>query len=123
MTGRPVRLSVLCVALLAAVTQPAPALACPFCGLSGQTLTQEMDQALFVLYGTLKNAHLANPGGEGFAMGETDLELDAVNGVVKSHSSINGKKTVTLPKYLPDRGDCKFLIFCDLFRGTIDPYR
>jgi len=82
-----------------------------------------MDQALFVLYGTLKNARLANPGGEGFAMGETDIELDAGNGIVKGHSSINGKKTVTLPKYLPDRGDGKFLIFCDLFRGKIDPYR
>ncbi len=123
MTGQPVRFSLVLVAFLGGALLVAPAPACPFCGVSGQTLTQEMDQALFVLYGTLKNAHLSNPGGEGFATGETDLELDRDLGIVKGHASINGKKIVTLPKYLPGKGDSKFLIFCDLFRGKIDPYR
>jgi hypothetical protein len=91
--------------------------------MAGQTLTQEADQAVMILYGTLRNARLANPNTDGFGMGETELVLDKKNGVIKEHSFVAGKDVVILPKYLPaDRND-KFLIFCDLFKGKLDPYR
>lgn len=109
---------VLCIALLAV-----PVAACPFCGVSGKTLTQEMDEAAMVAFGTLKNARLSNPGGEGFPTGETDLVLDKENGIIKPHPFLEGKTVITLPKYLPDKGDGKFLVFIDIFRKKLDPYR
>ncbi len=108
------------VALLACLGLAAPARACPFCGMQGQTLTQEVDQAAMVIYGTLTNAR-PGPAGE-FDKGETDLVLEKV---IKSHKSIEGKKKVTLPRYVPTKGneDVRYLIFCDIFRDKIDPYR
>jgi hypothetical protein len=108
------------VALLACLGLAAPARACPFCGMQGQTLTQEVDQAAMVLYGSLTNAR-PGPAGE-FDKGETDLVLEKV---IKSHKSIEGKKKVTLPRYVPTKGseDTRYLIFCDIFRDKIDPYR
>ena len=55
----------------------------------------------------------------------TDLVLDKTHGIIKSHKFVEGKDVVELPKYLPtDKEDpAKFLIFCDLFPGKLDPYR
>ena len=38
---------------------------------------------------------------------------------------VAGKKVVTLPKYVPPdpTGQYKFLVFCYVFKGKIDPYR
>src|SRR5581483_10718360 len=123
MTGLPMRscLTLLAVCLLLAVPER-PASACPFCGMQGQTLTQEVDQAMMVLYGRLKNARLANPGLEG---GETDLELDPNHGIIKPNPWVNGKKVITIPRYVPtdSKDGTRFLIFCDLFKGKLDPYR
>ena len=44
------------VALLAALA--APVLACPFCGMQGQTLTGEVNEATLVIFGTLTNPKL-----------------------------------------------------------------
>lgn len=122
MTGLPLRrcLTALPVLLLFALFLPT-AQPCPFCSMQGQTLTQEVDQAVLVLYGTMKNARLANPGLEG----QTDLELDANHGVIKSNPWLNGRKVITIPRYIPtDKNETsKFLIFCDLFKGKLDPYR
>ncbi len=97
------------------------AVACPFCSTQGQTLTGEVNQAAMVLYGTLSNGKI-DPSVE-FGQGTTDLEISAV---IKSHEIIAGKKTVVLPRYVPtlekDKG-AKYLIFCDVFKGKIDPYR
>ena len=53
MTGFPDRrcLAVLPLFLFLALS-PSPAHTCPFCGMQGQTLTQEVDQAVLVLYAT-----------------------------------------------------------------------
>jgi len=112
--------SALC--LLALLAAPALLLACPFCGMSGQTLTREVDQAAFVLYGLLKNPRLQFNPDQTEERGTTDLHVEAV---VKSHALIKDKKVVTLPKYVPVEPDSKtrFLVFCGLFQDRIDPYR
>jgi hypothetical protein len=86
--------------------------------MQGQTLTNEINQASMVLYGTLENA-TASTAMDGD--GTTDLKIDAV---IKKHDILAGRKTVTLAKYIPPRekGE-KYLIFCDVFKGKIDPYR
>src|SRR5437763_4321639 len=105
------------VALLAALA--APVLACPFCGMQGQTLTGEVNEASLVIFGTLANPRL-DPNSEN-GQGTTDLRIEKV---LKSHEMVDGKKVITLPRYLPaDEKTSKFLIFCGVFKGKIDPYR
>jgi hypothetical protein len=71
-----------------------------------------------VLFGTLTNAKLDPNGGLG---GTTDLMIEAV---IKKHEILGDKKVITLPRYVPtDNTTGKFLIFCDVFKGKIDPYR
>jgi hypothetical protein len=88
--------------------------------MQGQTLTGEVNQASLVLFGTLANAKL-NLGAGGFEQGSTDLQIEAA---IKKHEILGDKKVVTLPRYVPtDKNTSKFLIFCDVFKGKIDPYR
>src|SRR5262245_54133342 len=102
---------------VAVVALPAPA--CPFCSMTGQTLTDDVNQASMVLYATLKNARL-NAGGD-LGVGATDLEIESI---VKKHEILGDKKVITLPRYVPtDNAKTKFLIFCDVFKGKIDPYK
>ena len=109
--------------VLLAVAQPASAMSgtfmCPFCNPPGQTLTAEVQQADFILYGTLSNA-TPDPTG-GFGKGSTDLKVELV---IKSHDAIAGKKTLTIPRYIPPDGkNTKYLIFFNVFNGQLDPYR
>ena len=103
--------------LLAALALPAlsaPATACPFCSMQGQTLAGEVAGADMVLFGSLTNANVKDE--------TTDLALDSI---IKSNPLVAGKKVVTLPKYLDPMatGQYKFLVFCYVFKGKIDPYR
>jgi hypothetical protein len=93
------------------------ACACPFCGMQGQTLTGEVNDASLVLFGTLANAKL-DAGDLG--QGTTDLKIEAV---LKKHAIVEGKKVITLPRYVPPDNASKFLVFCGVFQGKIDPYR
>jgi hypothetical protein len=94
-----------------------PARACPFCTMQGETLTDAVSQASMVLLGTHKNAKL-DPGGEG---GTTELHLASV---IKSHPIIADQKVVILPRYVPvTKNTTSFLVFCDVYKGKIDPYR
>ncbi|MCS6852668.1 MAG: hypothetical protein NZ700_16045 [Gemmataceae bacterium] len=98
------------------------ATACPFCTSQGQTLTAEVEQASMVLFGTLSNARL-NPDDMDFGAGTTDLTIEAV---IKPHEVVLGRKVITLPRYVPvenKEGKFKYLVFCDVFKGKIDPYR
>ncbi len=93
--------------------------ACPFCNVEGKTLTQEIDQAAFVVYGQLANAQFDNEVGSG----TTDLLIEKV---VKSHSHLKDKTKLTLNRYIPITEKTKkqkFLVFCDLFQGKVDAYR
>ncbi len=113
------RLLVLALIVLAGVGVAVPAGACPFCSMQGQTLTGDVNQASMVLYGTLSNAKLDASGG--FGQGSTDLRIEAV---IKGNPILGNQKVITLPRYVPtDNGATKFLIFCDVYKGKIDPYR
>jgi len=94
--------------------------ACPFCTMQGQTLTNEVGQASMVLYGTLQNAQLGAKGD--FGEGTTDLVIEAV---IKKHEILGDKKVITLPRYVPadKNSEFKFLVFCDVYKGKVDPYR
>jgi hypothetical protein len=103
----------------------APGGACPFCGMQGPTLTGEVAQAKMVLYGTLANADPKANNGDG----STDL---VVENTVKNELTgkkddplADGNKTVRLDRYLPPQeGDkYRYLVYCDVFKGKIDPYR
>ncbi len=128
MAGLPRRLFPLVIALPALVLLISSAPACPFCGMQGPTLTGEVAQAKLVLYGQLTNAKEQANGD-----GTTDL---VVENVIKNE--LAGKKddplrdnkaekrTVRLDRYLPPLGEgdkYRYLIYCDYFRGKIDPYR
>ncbi len=121
MAGIPLRrLLLLGIAVLALGYLSAPAPACPFCSMQGQTLTADVNQASMVLFGTLTNAKL-DPNGD-LGGGSTDLVIE---GVVKKHEILGDQKVLTLPRYVPtDKNNkVKFLIFCDVFKGKVDPYR
>src|SRR5262245_32779133 len=98
---------------------PAIAWCCPFCTSQGQTLLGEVNQANLIVYGTLANAQ-RDPAE--FGKGTTDLNIEMV---VKDHAVLNGRKTLTLPRYIPldDKGQTKHLVFIEAFNGNIDPYR
>jgi len=90
---------------------------CPFCSPGGQTLTADATQASMILFGRLTNAKL-DPNDVN--AGTTDLEIEAV---VKPHEILAGRKVLTLKRFLPPQGQDKFLVFCDVYKGQIDPYR
>src|SRR5262245_10916925 len=95
--------------------------ACPFCSdLGGQTLTGDINQASMVVFGTLSNPRL-DPNGD-FGAGQTDLIIEAV---IKKHEFLGDKKVIVLPRYVPvdKKNEKKWLIFCDVFKGKLDPYR
>jgi len=113
--------AVLVTAVLAvasvALSSSRSAAACPFCSPGGQTLTADAAQASMVLLGRLTNARL-DPNN--VDAGTTDLEIEKV---VKSDEILAGRKKLTLKRYLPLDKDSKFLVFCDVYKGEIDPYR
>jgi len=89
--------------------------ACPFCQEErGPTLVGEFDQAAMVLVGTFTNPR-TDTQGDG---GTSEFVIDEV---LKSHEILANKKTVTLPKYIPQAKN-KYLVFCDVYKGRIDPY-
>jgi hypothetical protein len=92
--------------------------ACPFCqGADGKTLTADASDASLILFGKLSNARL--DAKDAYA-GQTDLQIETV---VKSHPILAGRKLITLPRYLPPDPEYKFLVFCDVYKGQLDPYR
>jgi hypothetical protein len=112
MATRRVILLVLGVAALLAL--PASLWACPFC-TPQKTLTQEVDQSSMVLYGKLANANEQKD--------TTDIIIEQV---IKDDPTRGQRKKLTLARFidLDETTDkYRFLVFCDLFNGKIDPYR
>ena len=114
----------LLIAALAAVALfdfTPPASACPGCGPpTGQTLTSEVAQADFILFGTLGNAK-ADPKDPGSTKGTTDMTIEAV---VKPHALVKDKKVYTIPRYVPpDPKPYKYMVFFNIVNGDVDPYR
>jgi hypothetical protein len=100
-----------------------PAVPCQACGFivefaSKTTLREEADNSKLIVYGTLRNPQ-ANPDGSG----TTEL---VVAGVIKSHPILGDQKVLELPRYIPvenPKEPPQYLIFCDVYKGTLDPYR
>lgn len=94
------------------------ALACPFC-TPGQTLLGEVGQADLIIFGTLSNAK-RDPND--FSKGTTDIDIELV---VKNHEILKGQKSITLPRYVPSdpKNKSKHLVFCEIYKGKLDPYR
>lgn len=92
--------------------------ACPFCGPQGKdaTIRNEAVQAKMVLYGQLKNPSLEN--------NQTDFVIEDI---VKPHPILGKKRELTLNRYLylpkDTSSKARFLIFFEVFRGRLDPYR
>ncbi|MFO0824039.1 MAG: hypothetical protein U0792_13155 [Gemmataceae bacterium] len=98
----------------------APASACPFCSPTGTTLTGEVAQADFILFGTLSNPK-PDPNDPTLSKGTTDLNIELV---IKSHDMVKDKKTITIPRLVrPDGKNSKYLVFFNIFNGQLDPYR
>lgn len=107
------------LSMLLAGTAPSDTSACPFCPSQGQTLSAEVNQANLIIYGTLTNAK-RDPNE--FGKGTTEMNIEIV---VKDHEILKDKKVVTLPRYVPPdpKNPTKYLVFCEVYKGAIDPYR
>jgi len=102
----------------AILSAPTAAKACPFCPSAGQTLLGETNQAHLIVFGSLSNAQ-RDPSE--FGKGTTDMDIEVV---VKDHDYLKGKKKITLPRYVPESKDkSKYLVFCEIYKGELDPYR
>ncbi|HEY8505280.1 MAG TPA: hypothetical protein VIL46_11905 [Gemmataceae bacterium] len=103
----------------------AEAAACSLCGGGLQrslTMREEARYAKIVVVGTLENPRLT-PGGNGLSGGgATDLRIEKV---LKTDPALKGKEVLTIPRYIPvdAKKPARFLVFCDVFEGKIDPYR
>lgn len=107
------------VVLLMLVLAAVPLSACPFCGGQGQTLVGDVNEASLVLFGTLGKASL--DAKSDFGQGTTEFKIEKV---LKNHEALGDKAWVILPRYLPsDEKAPKYLIFCGVFKGKLDPYR
>jgi hypothetical protein len=106
--------------LLVGAALPAAASAFTFCCINSSTLIDEINQAGMVLYGTLTNAKPDDNDEPG--QGTTDLHIEAI---IKAHEILGkNQKVITLPRYVPPTDKkLKHLIFCDPFKGKVDPYR
>src|SRR5436190_1440355 len=100
-----------------------PALACSLCGAGNPqttlSLRQDIAQAKLVLFGSLADPKL-NPGGTG---GTTKLNIERV---IKNDPFLGDRKVIELPRYVPvpdPKNPPRFLVFCDIFNGKLDPYR
>jgi hypothetical protein len=91
-----------------------PAAACPFCVGDGKTLTSEIGQANMVLVGTLKDADV-----------KTETTKLVVETVIRDQDKTLKGNELVLPRYLPEGvgKKYKFLVFCDVYKGNVDPYR
>ena len=89
--------------------------ACPFCNMEGKTLTGEVRDATMVLYGSIGKGNETND--------TTPFNIEAVVKKPDNPKLLGDGKVITLNRYLPDdKGQYRYLIFCDEFKGRIDPY-
>jgi hypothetical protein len=103
------------VAILALLLAPRPAPACGFYAGRGRvTFREETRSSKLILYGTLEAAP------EGAGAGGTRLRIVEV---VRPHPALAGRKSLDLLRQVPVEGAARFLVFCDVSGGKIDPYR
>jgi hypothetical protein len=92
--------------------------ACPFCHRESPSLVENFKQCDLVLVGAFTNARIAQ--------GTCDLVVERVlkpHDVLRStrEKTADGKKVITLSRPIQAKGP--HIIFCELFRDSIDPSR
>ena len=104
--------------VLAWLMRPAGLDACPFCSAEdkGPTLVGDFNQAALVMLGTFTNFR---PSTDDVSGGTTDFVIEKV---LKSHDAIKNKKVIRFKRAVPPTKS-KFVVFCDVYKGEIDPYR
>jgi hypothetical protein len=116
MTG--LRPHALALALFGLLTLCLPGNTCPFCTQElGRTMVEDYSKSSLVIYGTFTDARLKDNGFGGD--GESDFEIEKI---IKEHPAVKGLKKVTVPGY-KNFPKVKFVLFCDVYKGRIDPYR
>jgi hypothetical protein len=109
------------LAVAALATLPCPAPSCSLCNnLQAPTLREEAGQpsARLILAGMLENPRLG-AGGSGL----TDLRI---TDVLRKNDWLANRPVVELPRYLAvsdTKNPPHFLVFCDIFKDRLDPYR
>jgi hypothetical protein len=116
MTGlRPLALA---IAVLGLLGLSVPASTCPFCTAElGRTMVDDYGKAALVISGTFTNPRLKADGFTG--EGQTDFEIDQI---IKPHDIVKGVKKITINQYR-NHPKVKFVLFCEVYKGRIDPYR
>src|SRR5262249_49451412 len=113
-----VALSLLLVVLVwscPALPVPACLFCIPWVETRGPTLLSDFEQADLVLVGTFENAR---PGAVPGDKGTADFRIHQV---LKAHEVVKGKMVITVPRFVEPK--CKFVLFCEIHKGTIAPYR
>jgi hypothetical protein len=109
------RSGVIVLTLTAALAAPAVALACPFCGEGGKTLTQAGNESVLIVSGRLTNAN------------EDKETTDVIVEEVIKDNEVRGKKTtLTLTRYvdLSNATDKdRFVVFFDYYNDKLDPVK
>lgn len=102
------------------IALPSSILACPFCPSAGQTLVNEVNSAHFVVLGKMLKVNRDPEGG--FGKGTTEMSIEVV---IKDHPILKDKKTIILPRMVPPdpKNEIRFLVFCEVYDGKIDPYK
>jgi hypothetical protein len=100
------------------------ATACSLCGSLAwrPTLSQEMEPAKVVLYGTLANPRFDNSPGAPPGSGLTDFHIVRV---LRSDPALGSTRSLVIPQYLPvlDAKDPpKFVVLCKVSDGKLQPY-
>lgn len=110
------------VALVLVAAVPCPAPSCSLCGgyQKRPTFREEAagGSARLILFGTFTDSEPGTAPGSG----KTTMQLDAV---LRSDPWLQEKKVIELPRYQPvdKKNPPKFLVFCDVYKGKLDPYR
>jgi hypothetical protein len=86
------------------------------CEGNGLPLMPQFNEAQFVLLGHFENA---KPAANSVDQGTSEFVIERA---FKDHDMIQGKKRITLARYIPD-SKTKFLLFCEVYKGKLDAYK
>jgi hypothetical protein len=100
-------------------TGAGPVAAVPSCNLPPRSWREEIGEAQVVLFGTIDNQRKET---------ETNEKVEVTNfhiqHVIKANPLVGVEKILELPCYVAvDPKQNRFLVFCDFWKGKLDPYR
>ena len=106
----------------------APSNGCPFCNAEGQTLTKEINLAPLVIFGSIGKVTRADDfsveGTTDFIVEKVIKPHDILKKTLQKRKDLGDKEALTLARPIPiEKDKYKFVVFCDVFQGKIDPYR